>query len=70
MSKQSNAKIEQNYNPNPSPKICSTCTNYQSDFVERTEYGQTWTDEKNKRCGIGGFAIKKTATCDRHEFKN
>lgn len=25
--------------------------------------------ERNQRCGIGGFAIRKTATCDRHEPK-
>lgn len=25
--------------------------------------------ERNQRCGIGGFAIKKTATCTKHTPK-
>lgn len=25
--------------------------------------------EKNLRCSIGGFAVKKTASCDRYEVK-
>ena len=26
-------------------------------------------EEKNFRCGIGGFAVKKTATCVKHTPK-
>lgn len=26
-----------------------------------------WGVEKKKRCGIGGFAVKKTATCNLYE---
>ena len=68
MSKQSEAKKEQNYRE--APDSCANCVNYESQLVEKT-YGawngkQTWTEEKGKRCSIGGFAVKKMATCDRH----
>lgn len=26
-------------------------------------FGNSWKTEKNKKCEIGGFAVKKTATC-------
>ena len=35
-------------------------------FTYRVE---THGTEKNFRCGIGGFAVKKTATCAQHEPK-
>lgn len=65
MSKQSEAKKNQNYRT--TPDTCSNCTQYQSDIVEkRTQFG-SWKEEKGKRCSVGGFAVKKTATCDNHE---
>ena len=30
-------------------------------------YGEGSALESNQRCGLGGFAIKKTATCHQHE---
>lgn len=67
MSKQSDAKAAQGYRLEAS--TCSNCHHYRSDLIEKS-YGafnglHTWTEEKNKRCSIGLFAVKKTATCDR-----
>ena len=64
MSKQSEAKTKQGYQPSPKPRVCSTCTHYRSDLIKRQGLGDTWIDEKNKRCGIGGFAVKKMGTCN------
>lgn len=74
MSKQSDAKKEQNYRE--VPDTCANCGHYESQMIEKTYdawhgkhawHGkQTWTEEKEKRCTIGGFAVKKMATCDRH----
>ena len=46
---------------------CSNCRNYSSFFVEKKYGVDFWTEETRKRCKLGGFAIKKTATCDKHE---
>ncbi len=70
MSKQSEAKEKQGYNPKPIPFICSNCAYYRSDFVEQKSYGAVWSEEKNIHCGIGKFAIKKTATCNLFELTN
>ena len=79
MSKQSDAKAAQNYNPKPTPKTCANCVNYQfervlPEWMVRDDLATTHEEnkwkveingvEKNHRCGIGGFAVKKTATCD------
>lgn len=67
MSKVSEAKKAQNYYATPDRAICSTCKHYTSDQVV-----SSWNNkvllEKNIRCGVGGFAIKKKATCSSHEF--
>lgn len=64
MSKQSDRKLAQGYNENPVPRTCSTCEKYQSEFVtDNGCFGNSWKTEKNKKCEIGGFAVKKTATC-------
>ena len=68
MSKQSEAKKEQNYRE--VPDSCANCGHYESQLVEKTYDAwngkQVWAEEKGKRCSIGGFAVKKMATCDRH----
>jgi len=46
---------------------CYNCGRYLSDKTEQRNYGgepSGYIIEKNLRCSIGGFAIKKTATCD------
>lgn len=66
MSKQSEAKLKQNYNPKPVPRVCMNCEHYLSDMVKVTgQYSVNYyIEEKNKRCGLGEFAVKKTATCN------
>lgn len=63
MSKQSEAKERQGYVERPVPQTCANCRNYGSDFVTRKHAFGEWTDEKNRRCTLGGFAVKKQATC-------
>lgn len=69
MSKQSKAKEAQNYRE--TSDMCGNCKHYRSELVEKSYEAydgmQTWTEEKSKRCGLGGFSVKKTATCDMHE---
>lgn len=73
MSKQSDAKKKQNYQAKPIPKTCANCKHFLFDTV-KTHEGTTWRPEgwfadKNLRCGIGGFAVKKMGTCDSVEMK-
>jgi hypothetical protein len=79
MSKQSVAKEKQNYCAKPVPLQCSNCEHMKQDFFhydgsynriegknqDVSKYAKTYSD--NLRCGIGGFAVKKTATCDSYE---
>ena len=77
MSKQSDAKAKQNYCAKPVPQTCANCKHLSQNFYHYDgEYGRvegknpdtekyarpTYSD--NLRCGIGGFAVKKSATCD------
>ena len=65
MSKQSEAKAQQGYVPNPTATACMNCENYSSDFEPTAGYGsRIYNKEVNIRCGIGGFAIKKLGRCN------
>lgn len=66
-SKQSIAKEVQGYDQNPIQPECRNCKHFASEF-EKQEYGP-YEVETNLRCGLGGFAVKKLATCSKHEFK-
>lgn len=69
MSKQSEAKAKQCYVPKVTPMVCSNCKHYESTITERKGmFGGIYKDESEKRCGIGGFAVKKTGTCNLHTF--
>lgn len=69
MSKQSEAKKKQNYNPKPEHAMCSNCIHYASVTTEREGmFGGLYHDEKGKTCTFGGFAVKKTAICTEHKF--
>ncbi|EHJ49554.1 Myb-related protein B (B-Myb)-like protein [Solidesulfovibrio carbinoliphilus subsp. oakridgensis] len=70
MSKQSEAKEQQGYEPKPRPATCRTCAHYKSDITEeKGAFGGTWVKETNCRCSIGGFAVKKAARCKLHEYR-
>lgn len=67
MSKQSDAKKSQNYNPKPIPAECSNCFNFKKERTQTNEWlGKKYYRDKNLRCGIGGFAVKKKGTCVQH----
>jgi len=61
-SKQQEAKELQNFRPKGS--FCSNCKNLRLE-IEENESG--FLIEKNIRCGIGGFAVKKLSDCDLWE---
>ena len=68
MSKQSDAKVAQGYQENPLIPTCSNCEHYTSEIKEiksTFSINKTWKEEKNIRCGIGQFKIKKTAICNK-----
>lgn len=70
LSPQALAKIAQGYRDKPN--TCSNCRHFQKDVVQK-EYKawdglRTWEEDKNLRCGLGGFKVKKTTTCDKHEL--
>lgn len=67
MSKQSDAKRNQGYNDMPIPRTCGNCAKYESELITLKHAFGEYTQEKNKRCGLGGFAVKKTATCEKWE---
>jgi len=65
MSKQSDAKKLQQYVGKHKPMYCMNCANYQSETTTvRGAFGRSYDVEKNKRCGLGGFAIAKQGTCN------
>lgn len=64
MSKKANSKSEQGYEPKPIFAMCSNCKHFRSDKIVN-EYN--FPEEKNIRCGIGEFAVKKQGTCKLHE---
>ena len=70
MSKQSEAKERQKYNPKASQRVCGTCKNFVFDldwptWMKDGKHDSYLTPEnqgeKNIRCGVGGFAVKKLA---------
>ena len=68
MSKQSEAKKRQDYVSKFEAGYCMNCFHYQSDIVPMKNEWHEWTEEKNKRCGIGGFAVAKKGSCSEHQF--
>ena len=70
MSKQSENKKAQEYQASPIVPTCSNCTFFESKMVRTYYTSLNYYDlEKNLRCGIGGFAVKKHGTCKLHLFK-
>jgi len=66
MSKQSEAKERQGYTPKAIPirQTCANCVNYKSDITEKAGiFGGVYRKESNRRCTLGGFAVKKSGTC-------
>jgi hypothetical protein len=62
MSKQSEAKTSQNYKEPKEVGMCHNCKHFSSDIKE-TAWGGI--SETKMRCTLGGFKVKKTASCDQ-----
>ena len=64
MSKQSDAKGEQGYEAKPRPTACQGCFYFKKDRKYSHSFlGKDYFKDSNLRCGLGEFAVKKTATC-------
>jgi hypothetical protein len=68
MSKQSEAKERMGYNEKPIPQTCANCRQFVSSKIP-SAWNPAYLQEKNRRCVVGGFVVKKTATCDLFESK-
>lgn len=76
MSKQSEAREQQGYVAKAIPLVCGNCAHYKFDnelpswmqeenIKSPGKWPDTYKQEQNKRCGLGGFAVKKMGTCDQ-----
>jgi hypothetical protein len=63
-----NIKETIGYNPKPVHASCINCEHYRSDLIESKSFGHVWTEEKNIRCGLYGFAVKKMGVCNEHQW--
>jgi hypothetical protein len=63
MSKQSDQKLAQGYIPKTT-HMCSHCKFFKSERVKKKYLSHEWTHETNLRCGLGGFKVMKTGTCN------
>lgn len=68
MNKKAQAKESQFYRAKPKFPMCSNCKHFEMDVIEKNSYGTIYNVESNLRCGLGGFAVKKQATCGEHSF--
>ncbi|MDB5937494.1 MAG: hypothetical protein JWQ01_4838 [Massilia sp.] len=62
MSAQSLAKAAQGYVAKAIPQTCMNCAHFAVDAAVN-KFG--WVDEKNLRCTLGNFAVKKMAACNQ-----
>lgn len=72
VSKQSEAKERQGYVAKAAQRVCMTCKHFQSDLEEQRGYNSKpngYMMEKNIRCGLGGFAVKKMGLCNEWATK-
>lgn len=68
MSKQSEAKATQNYRTEAA--CCKNCKSFMSYSAPLNRWpGDSYSIEKNKRCGIGGFAVQSNGHCSQFEWK-
>ena len=70
-SKQAIQKAHQGYVEKHQERACLTCEHFQMDIVDSAPdwLGRTWPMEKNLRCGIGGFKVKKLSVCNLYTPK-
>lgn len=72
MSKQSDAKKQQGYVAKAIPKTCVNCSSFLFETINHppSPFNRNgWSEEKNFRCSIGGFAVKKMGSCNEFDPK-
>lgn len=73
MSKQSELKAKQGYVSKAAPRTCQNCSYFEFDRVQirkPTEWdAEGWFEDKNLRCTLGGFTVKKMGTCNEFNPK-
>ncbi len=76
MSKISEAKEKQGYVGHfeqGTPPLCRNCSNFEFDLIDKSYNSGyqiiEWIEQKSMRCAIGGFAVKKMASCDLFQKK-
>lgn len=63
-------KAQQGYIDRPVPATCGNCEHYTSEMAKlQSRWRGDYAEEKNKRCSIGGFVVKKLATCNLYAPK-
>lgn len=68
MSPQAKAKEAQGYVDKAVPRTCMNCLHFRFDTGWHDE-AHRYPKETNLRCGLGGFAVKKMATCKEWGIK-
>jgi len=76
MSKKSQEAIErQQYTPKFIAGVCGNCAYMKVDLElpawmkkQPGVWGDEFRQEKNHRCAIGGFSVKKLGSCAEHAF--
>ena len=74
MSKQSDAKGKQGFNPKPLARCCRTCGNLKVEkyldqwSINHPTANPYWRERLT--CAIGGFTVKAQAVCDLWEKNN
>ena len=59
------AKARQGYIPSPTTRTCQNCAHLQSETVPvKTGWGEELETQRLLRCGLGGFPVWSTATCN------
>jgi hypothetical protein len=64
MSKQQQDREKQNYTPKVVPRTCPNCRSYQCVVTSHKHAFGDYEQVSNQRCGLGGFAVKRTSGCD------
>ena len=68
MSKQLEAKQAQGYEQKPVIHVCKNSKHFTSKFTNAYDiWNSIYQIEKEMRCGIGGFAVKKMGTCNLYK---
>jgi hypothetical protein len=72
VTKQSDAKARQQYVDKVAPRVCGNCAHFTSEQVcTNAEFVNEWNkpyfQEKNMRCALGEFKVKKLGTCIEHK---